>query len=114
MCTRVALGAKGAHLAGYAVVEARAHGQDQVGVVDGHVGGVGAVQAQHAEPQALVVAGEAAQPHEGGRHRDVQVSGQPGEGLVPVAGDDAAAGGSGRSDSRMSCATLRICPAWGL
>ena len=49
-----------AHLAGHAVVEADAEGQQQVGVVDGVVGVDGAVHAEHLQAEEML-AGEAAQ-----------------------------------------------------
>ena len=51
-------------VAGDPVVEAGADGNDQIGLIHGHVRRVGAVHAQHAEPQ-VVAAGKAAQPHQG-------------------------------------------------
>ena len=55
------------HLAGHAVVEANAEGQQQIGLVDGQVGIDAAVHAQHVERQRFFV-GKSAQAHQ--RHGD--------------------------------------------
>ena len=91
MCTILAWGAKASRLAGHPVVEAGADGDEDVGLGHGHVGGVGAVHPQHPQPQG-VVAGEAAQPHEGAGHRDLQGLGQGLELAGGVGGDDPPAG----------------------
>ena len=58
-----------ADLAGDAVVEADAEGQQQVGLVDGVVGVDGAVHAEHLQAEEML-AGEAAQAVDGQRHGD--------------------------------------------
>ena len=50
------------HLAGHAVVEPHAQGEQQVGFVDGVVGIDAAVHAEHVERQRMVVAGKAPSP----------------------------------------------------
>ncbi len=64
-----------AHLAGDAVVEADAEGQQQVGVVDGVVGVDGAVHAEHVQAEE-VLAGEAAQAEQRQGHRDAGALGE--------------------------------------
>ena len=76
--------------AGHTVVEARAHTDQQVRMVDAHVGSVGAMHAHHAQPQ-VAVGGEGAQAHERGGHGDVQFVGQLAEHLGGIGHDDAAA-----------------------
>ena len=80
-----------ADLARDPVVEPAADGQNQVGVADGHVGGIGAVHAEHADPERIV-GRETAQGHERGRDRDVEGPGQPEQFLVGAGSDDPAAG----------------------
>ena len=80
-----------AELARDPVVEAGADGQDQVGVADGHVGGIGAVHAEHADPEGIVC-GKAAQGHERGRDRNLLRTRQPDEVIARRGGDDPAAG----------------------
>ena len=58
-----------ADLAGDAIVEADAEGQQQVGLVDGVVGVDGAVHAEHLQAQEML-AGEAAQAVQGQGHGD--------------------------------------------
>ena len=60
-------------LAGHAVVEPHAEGQQQVGVVDGVVGVDAAVHAEHVERQRIV-AGEAAQAHQGHGHGNARLA----------------------------------------
>ena len=62
-------------LAGDAVVEARAHGDEQVALVHGAVGVRRAVHAQHAQRERVRL-GEGAHRHERGGHRDLQPRGQ--------------------------------------
>ena len=64
-----------AELAGDAVVEADAEGQQQVGLVDGVVGVDGAVHAEHVQAQ-VVVAGEAAQAVQRQGDRDAGLLGE--------------------------------------
>ena len=58
------IGRESVEAAGDAVVEARADCDDQVGAVHRHIGFIGAVHAEHAEP-FVVVGGEGAEPHQG-------------------------------------------------
>ena len=67
---------EGLELAGHAVVEARPEVDEQVALVDGVVGGDGAVHAEHAHGQ-LVRLGERAQGHERGRHGQAAQLGEP-------------------------------------
>src|SRR5262249_58184031 len=64
-----------ADLAGDAVVEAHAQGQEQVRVVDGVVGVDRAVHAEHVQAE-VVLAGKAAQAVDGHGHRDAGLLGQ--------------------------------------
>ena len=57
-------------LAGHAVGEARAAGDDEVGLRDGHVGVLGAVHANGTEVER-VGAGDGRLAHEGGHHGDL-------------------------------------------
>ena len=78
-------------LAGHAVIKACAHADDKVGVIEGHVGGVGAVHAAHAEPEGIL-RGEAADAHEAAGHGDMQGFGHFRDGRGSVRKNDAAAG----------------------
>src|SRR5262249_5618111 len=69
-----------ADLAGDAVVEAHAQGQQQVGLVDGVVGVYGAVHAEHLQAQE-VLTGEAAEAVNGQGHRDAGALGERTQGL---------------------------------
>ena len=69
------LAGKGVGLEGHPVGEAAAHGDEQVALVTGHVGGLGAVHAHHAGGEG-VRAGEAAAAHDGDGHRGVQLLGK--------------------------------------
>ncbi len=80
---------EGRELAGDAVVEARPDGDQQVALVDGVVGGHGAVHAEHAERERMP-AREAAQAHERRGDRRLEELGQ-GAQLVGGAGADHAA-----------------------
>ena len=73
--TILAFMANSVELAGDAIVEASADGDDEVGLGHRHVGGVGAVHAQHAE-RLRIARREAAEAHQGGRHRHVELLGQ--------------------------------------
>src|SRR5690606_24267859 len=84
-------GAVFAGVVGGAVIEARTYRHDQVGVVHGHVGFVGAVHAEHAD-ELLVVVGEAAQAHQGVGHREAEAVRHGRQQFAGVAADDAAAG----------------------
>ena len=84
------LGRKRGEASGHAVVETNAHGDQEIGVADGLVGGVGAVHAEHAEPLRMI-AGERAEAHQGTGHRDVQVVGEVAEFFAGVGHDHAAA-----------------------
>ncbi len=84
------LGREGGKAARHAVVEAHAHGQQQVGVADGFVGRVGAVHPEHPEPLGMV-AGEGPKPHERAGDGDVQAGGEMAEFLARVGHDHAAA-----------------------
>ena len=76
--------------AGDAVVETRAHGDEEVALADGPVAGDGAV---HAVPVKglRMVAGEGAEAHQRGRDGDAGGFSEGAELLVGVAGKDAAA-----------------------
>ena len=78
------------HLAGDAVVEARADGEQEVAVLDGVVGVRHAVHAEHLERQ---VAGgvDRADAHERGHDRDAEALGEGAELGRRLAVDDAAA-----------------------
>ena len=84
------LGRKGGEASGHAVVEAHAHGNQEVGVADGFVGGIGAVHTEHTEP-LRVIAGERAEAHQGTGHRDAQVLGEIAELFAGIGHDHAAA-----------------------
>ena len=77
-------------LAGHAIVEADAEGQQQIGVVHRVVGVDAAVHAEHVERQR-VVARKTAQAVQRGGHGDSQLAGQRGQLLGRVGGDHAAA-----------------------
>src|SRR5690606_35668953 len=74
----------------HAVIETGADGQDHVGMVHGHVGGVTAVHAQHADELAIT-ARIAAQTHQGVGNRQVEHACQLGELGGGVAQDHATA-----------------------
>ena len=76
---------EGGELAGDAVVEARADGDQQVALVHRVVGGDGAVHAEHAHGE-LVRLGEGAEAHERGGHRDAAA--EPGRRNSAAAPDD--------------------------
>lgn len=78
-------------LAGHAVREARANGDEKVALGDGHVGVLGAVHAHGAEVER-VGAAHGTLAHEGGHHGDLHALGKLGELGAGVAGHDAAAG----------------------
>ena len=84
------LGRKRGEAPGHAVVEAHAHGDQEVGVADGFVGGIGSVHAEHAEP-LRVIAGERAEAHQGTGHRDAECFGEAAEFFAGVGHDHAAA-----------------------
>ncbi len=69
------LGRESFHLAGHPVVEPRADGDDEVGIMDRHVGVVGAVHAEHAERERMR-AGKPADAHQGMGHRDLRDLGE--------------------------------------
>ena len=77
-------------LAGHAVVEPDAAGQQQVGLVDRHVRVDRAVHAEHAERQ-VVVAGHGAEALQGHRHGDARLGGELAQLLGGAGGDHAAA-----------------------
>ena len=87
------LGAAGElrHLAGHAIVEPHAQGQQQIGVVDRVVGVNAAVHAEHVQ-RKRIVAGKTAQAVQRGRHGDAKFAGQRGQLLGGVGDDHAAAG----------------------
>ena len=88
-----------ADLAGDAVVEAHAEGQQQVGLVDGVVGVDGAVHAEHVQAEE-VLAREAAQAVQRQGDGDAGLLGELRAGASPAPdGDDAAAG----VDDRLAC-----------
>lgn len=65
----VGMGGKAGNLPRDPVVKAEADGQDEVRMVDGPVGGHGAVHSRHPQPKGMVP-GEGPQAHEGGDHGD--------------------------------------------
>ena len=84
------LAGEGRGLQGHTVREAAAHGDEQVAAVAGHVGGLGAVHADHAGGER-VAAGDAAGTHQGDRHGGVDLPGKLAELLVGAAAGHAAA-----------------------
>ena len=78
-------------LAGHAIVEPHAQGQQQIGVVDRVVGVDAAVHAEHVQRERIV-AGEAAQAHQRRGHGNARLADQRGQFVAGVGGDDAAAG----------------------
>ncbi len=72
------LGGKGIDLAGDPVVKTGSDGDEAVALVNRHVGGVGAVHAQHAE-KLLIVAGKRAQAVQGQCNWNIRLFGQPRE-----------------------------------
>ena len=66
-----------ADLAGNAIVETHAEGQEQIGLVHRIVGVYAAVHAQHIQRQGIV-AGKGTQAHQGHGHRDAGPSDQLG------------------------------------
>ncbi len=79
-----------AELAGDAIVEPDAEGQEQVGLVDGVVGVDRAVHAEHVERE-VVVAGDGTQPMHGHGDGDARLGGELAQLLGRARGDDAAA-----------------------
>ena len=61
---------EGRQPAGHAVVEARAQGDQQVGALERHVGGIASVHARHAD-EVGVFRGHGAQTHQRGNHRQI-------------------------------------------
>src|SRR5262245_37090043 len=59
------------HFASHAIVKADTHGQHEIGFVDGNVGVLGAVHAEHVQ-RKRVIRGERAQTHHRGGHRAAQ------------------------------------------
>ena len=84
------LAGEGGGVGGHPVGEPAAHGDEQVALVAGHVGGLGAVHADHAGGEG-VGPGEAAAAHDGDGHRGVQLLGNFRNSLVRPAADHAAA-----------------------
>ena len=78
-------------LAGHAVREARAHGDEQVALHNGHVCVLRAVHANRSQV-VLVRAGHGTLAHERGHHGDVHGLGELDQLLAGVAGHNAAAG----------------------
>ena len=79
-----------AELAGDAVVEPDAEGQQQVGLVDGVIRVDRAVHAQHVEREVMV-AGDRPQPVHGHRDGDARLGGELAQLFGRIRGDDAAA-----------------------
>mmetsp|Transcript_1461 Transcript_1461/g.3296 ORF Transcript_1461/g.3296 Transcript_1461/m.3296 type:complete len:451 (+) Transcript_1461:1018-2370(+) len=77
--------------AGHSVVEARADGEDQVGVLHGVIGVGGPVHSEHVQGERVVLV-ERAQPLQGGGHGDVRLLGQLLELFHGVPPDHALAG----------------------
>ena len=82
---------EGGEAAGDTVVETDTKGNDQIGVVHAHVGGVGAVHAGHRDEVAMI-AGESAETHEGIDGGQVGEFYQLAQFVVSVGVDDATAG----------------------
>ena len=85
------VGAELLDLAGDAVIEAGADGEEDIRLVHRHVGFVGAVHAEHAQ-EPRVRHGEGPQPHEGAGDGETRLLDQVAQGLGGLAQDDAAAG----------------------
>ena len=83
--------AKAGKLAGDAVVEANAEGDEKIAFGHAHVGGVAAVHAGHAD-EVRMAGGEAAETHEGADGGEIGEFDEFGEFGGGVGGDDAAAG----------------------
>ena len=81
---------KGRRLQGHTVRETAAHGNEQVAAITGHVGGLGAVHADHARGQG-VPAGDPPRSHKGNGHRGVNPPGEFPELLMGPAAHYAAA-----------------------
>ena len=88
-------GGEGADPARDPVVKAGAHGNEHVAAVHGHVGRIGAVHAEHAEPQGMV-AGKSPKPHQRGGHRALTEFRQADQFGGAVGRDDAPSGVNGR------------------
>ncbi len=73
------LASEGVGLAGDPVVEPHADGDQKVAVAGAHVGPVGAVHADHAQPEGIG-AGKGSQAHQGGRDRGPGFAREFGEG----------------------------------
>ena len=84
------LAGKGGRVQSHPVREAAAHGDEQVALVTGGVGGLGAVHPHHAGGEG-VRTGEAAAPHDGDGHGAVQLLGKLPELPVRPPADHAAA-----------------------
>ena len=65
------VGCEGGGVGGHPVGEAAADGDEQIALVGGEIGGVGAVHTDHAGEQP-VIAGAGAAAHDGGGHRSVE------------------------------------------
>ena len=89
-----------AHLAGHAVVEARADREQHVAFVESLVGGDQAVHADHVQRERVALR-EHAEAHERRRHRDVRLVRELGELLHRVGAADAAAGVDERPVARV-------------
>ena len=94
---RAVLG-KLAELAGDAVVEPHAEGQQQIGVVDGVIGVDGPVHSQHVERE-VVIAGYRAQAVYGHRHGNARPGGELAQLFGRIRGHDAAAAVDDRPSS---------------
>ena len=75
-------------VAGHAVVEAHAHRDQQVGMLDGAIDVHLAVHARHAEMQRMIL-GERADAEQGGDDGDAGVLGEDAQVLARIAQDDA-------------------------
>ncbi len=78
-------------VAGHAVVEAHAHRDEQVGMLDGAIDVHFAVHARHAEMQRMIL-GERADAEQRGDDRNAGVLGEDAQVLARVAEDDAVSG----------------------
>ena len=83
------VGAELADIVGHAIIEAGTHGEDEIRVVHALVRFEGAVHAEHAD-ELRMGAGEGAQPHERGGHRQVQQLRQLGHQVIRIGIDGAA------------------------
>ncbi len=87
----ISLGGEFAHIAGDAVIETDADGDEQVRFLDGIIGISGAVHAQHFQGKGIGLR-EGAQSHQAGGDRGLNALCKQGQLFSCAAGDDPAAG----------------------